>query len=407
MILFLHNRYRTTGGEERVIDDLMWLVQEHLDERAQLLSRDSASLSRAGAAAALFSGGAAPKEVAEAVRATGATVLHAHNLHPSFGWRSLAAARQAGAAIVLHLHQYRLICAVGVCHTAGQECTRCHGRNTLPGMLHNCRGSRAEALAYGVSLSMWQRRIADLADAVILPSEFARSRLQELNAPLPWERTHVMAPPLRALEGPLPAGPPPDAALPGSAPPPPTAGAPPPARYALVAARLFPEKGVNVAIEACAIARMPLLIAGDGPQRAALEAVAQGAPGTATFLGQVSQERLAQLRAKAAIAIVPSFSAETFGAAAAEAIAQGLPVVASAVGALPQLLHSDCLVPPGDPQALAAAITRLAGDRQAALLARQRLARHCAPSIVAPALQDIYRRAALRAERRARRASRP
>ena len=30
MILLLHNRYRTTGGEERVVDDLLWLVREHL-----------------------------------------------------------------------------------------------------------------------------------------------------------------------------------------------------------------------------------------------------------------------------------------------------------------------------------------------------------------------------------------
>ncbi len=32
MILFLHNRYRTTGGEERVVDDLLWLVREQLGE---------------------------------------------------------------------------------------------------------------------------------------------------------------------------------------------------------------------------------------------------------------------------------------------------------------------------------------------------------------------------------------
>jgi hypothetical protein len=42
MVLFLHNRYRTTGGEERVVEDLMWLVREHLGEPAELLARDSA-----------------------------------------------------------------------------------------------------------------------------------------------------------------------------------------------------------------------------------------------------------------------------------------------------------------------------------------------------------------------------
>src|ERR1700676_1137563 len=38
MVLFLHNRYRTTGGEERAVEDLMWLVGEHLGEPAGLLA---------------------------------------------------------------------------------------------------------------------------------------------------------------------------------------------------------------------------------------------------------------------------------------------------------------------------------------------------------------------------------
>src|SRR4051794_8051396 len=57
LVLFLHNRYRTTGGEERVVDDLLWLVRECLGEDAELLARDSAALGRARAATALLGGG--------------------------------------------------------------------------------------------------------------------------------------------------------------------------------------------------------------------------------------------------------------------------------------------------------------------------------------------------------------
>ena len=148
MILFLHNRYRTLGGEERVARDLVWLVREHLGEDAEILERDSAALGRGPAARGMLAGGLAPEEVARAVRRTRARVVHAHNLHPAFGWRALAAAREAGARVVLHLHQYRLVCAVGVCFTDGAECTRCHGRNTLPGVVHRCRGSLVEAGVY-------------------------------------------------------------------------------------------------------------------------------------------------------------------------------------------------------------------------------------------------------------------
>src|SRR5579884_3338890 len=163
----------------------MWLVREHLGEDAELLARDAAVMGRTEAAAGLLRGGLRPEEISRAVRRTRARVLHAHNLLPTFGWRALAAAREAGARVVLHLHQYRLVCAVGVCFTHGEECTRCHGRNTLPGVVRNCRANPAEALLYGASLSLWQRRIAALADAVVVPSRFAAQRLEQLGAPLP------------------------------------------------------------------------------------------------------------------------------------------------------------------------------------------------------------------------------
>ncbi len=381
MVLFLHNRYRTTGGEERAVDQIVWLVREQLGEPAELLERYSSELSPARAALGLLSGGLEPEQVTRAVRESGARVVHAHNLQPSLGWRALAAARAAGARTVLHLHQYRLVCAIGVCFTRGAECTRCHGRNTLAGVRLNCRGSAPEALAYGASLALWQRRLVEQADAIVVPSAFARERLRELGAPLPWERVHVLAPPLRAL-----LDPPPRVAEPG------------PATYALVVSRLAPEKGVDVAIDACRSAGISLVVAGDGPQRAELEARAASGRGVAgasvRFVGRVDDAELARLRADASIALAPSRSAETFGLAAAEAMAAGLPVAASRIGALAELLDDDALVPAGDVRALAQAIARLAGDRDAGERGRERVSSLCAPAIVAERLAGVYAGAA-------------
>ena len=336
MILVLHNRYRTTGGEERTVDDLLWLIRERLGEDAELLARDSATVGRVGAAAGLLGGGLRPDQVATAVRRTGARIVHAHNLHPTLGWRALAAAREAGAKVVVHLHQYRLVCAVGVCFTHGEDCTRCHGRNTLPGVLRNCRGSRAEAVAYGAALALWQPRLAELADAFVVPSAFSLERLHELRAPV--DQAHVLPHVIRRFAA-------------GSA----AAGG----HHALVVARLAPEKGVDIAIEACRIAGMPLIVAGDGPERERLAASAGAGGGDVTFAGRVDDRELERLRRDAVMAIVPSRSGETFGLAAAEAMAAGVPVVASRVGALPELVADQWLVPPGDPRALADAIGRL------------------------------------------------
>jgi glycosyltransferase involved in cell wall biosynthesis len=388
MVLFLHNRYRTTGGEERTVEDLMWLVREHLGEPAELLARDSGAVGRAGAALGLLRGGLAPTDVAQAVRLSGARIVHAHNLHPAFGWRALAAARSAGARVVLHLHQYRIVCAIGVCFTRGAECTRCHARNTLPGVRLNCRASLPEAAAYGAALSLWQRRLVEQADALIVPSEFARARLHMLGAPLPWERVHVLPPPVRAFSSPSSPSPPSPPRTHGGRGAEELETAEQARPYALVVSRLAPEKGVDVAIAACRLAGLRLVVAGDGPERQALRALA--ADGQVHFAGHVGDAELVRLRAHASIALVPSRSAETFGMAAAEAMASGLPVVASRIGALPELLEESCLVAPGNPPALADAIRRIAGDATAGRRGRERVRSLCAPDSVARGLAQVY-----------------
>jgi glycosyltransferase involved in cell wall biosynthesis len=364
VILFLHHRYRTAGGEEQAVDDLLWLVRTHLGEEAELLQRDSDRDDRMRAGAGLIRGGLDPDEVARAVRRTGARIVHAHNLHPTLGWRALAAAREAGARVVLHLHQYRMVCAIGVCFRDGHECLRCHGRNTLPGIALNCRGSRPEAAAYGIALMAWQRRLAGQADAFVVPSRFAQARLRALGAPL--GPTFVLPHVMREF-----------------------AAAPPTERgdHALVVSRLAPEKGVAVAIEACRLAGVPLVVAGDGPERDRLGAEAGEA---VRFVGRVTPEDLVRLRAGARLGLVPSLSGETFGLAAAEAMAAGLPVAASRIGALPELVPEAWLAPPGDAQGLAEVMRRLGDADGAGAEALERVRAVTAPERVAPALAEAY-----------------
>jgi glycosyltransferase involved in cell wall biosynthesis len=365
MVLFLHNRYRVTGGEERAVEDLMWLVREQLDEEAELLTHDSAMLGRARAAAALLRGGLDPGDVVAAVRLTRARVVSAHNLNPAFGWRALAAAREAGARVVLHLHNYRLVCAVGTCFNShGEDCVRCQGRNTLPGVRLNCRGTGAEAAVYGAALALWQRRLAAQADVVVVPSRFAHERLRELDAPLDHAKVRVVPHVLRDFADQSRAA----------------AG-----EHALVASRLAPEKGVELAIEACARAGVPLVVAGDGPLAGRL----RGAAGV-RFAGSVPPAELAELRERAALAIVPSRAAETFGLAAAEAMAAGVPVVAGAVGALPELVGPDAVVAPGDADALAAAVRARYGDEAAGTAGLHRISALASPAAVSARLREIY-----------------
>src|SRR3989440_7375480 len=107
----------------------------------------------------LLSGGLSPVEVKDAVRRIDADVVHAHNLHPMLGWRALAAARAAGARTVLHLHNFRLFCAIGIAYRDGAPCFRCRRGRTLPGLRLRCRGSVPEAAVYAAGLLRQQPRL--------------------------------------------------------------------------------------------------------------------------------------------------------------------------------------------------------------------------------------------------------
>ncbi|NYJ20133.1 glycosyltransferase [Glaciibacter psychrotolerans] len=114
--------------------------------------------------------------------------------------------------------------------------------------------------------------------------------------------------------------------------------------YAIVAARLQPLKGLDLAIEA--IAEVPaeirprLVISGDASADFAgyideLHALAarRGIEGGIRFVGPQSREHLATLLREARLVLVPSHS-ETYGLVALEAAASGVPVIASASGGL-------------------------------------------------------------------------
>lgn len=124
------------------------------------------------------------------------------------------------------------------------------------------------------------------------------------------------------------------------------------------------HKGHDVLAAAAAL--LPGLdvgIAGDGPLR----------PPGLRFLGP--RDDVPALLRGCRVFVMPSRT-EGLGMAAVEALQAGVPVVASAVGGLPEVLgDAGILVPPGDPNALAAGISRaLSGDHPPAALGRARVA---------------------------------
>jgi glycosyltransferase involved in cell wall biosynthesis len=139
------------------------------------------------------------------------------------------------------------------------------------------------------------------------------------------------------------------------------------------AGRLVPKKGVSVLLRAMAIVRLQvpncrLLIAGDGPDRADIEALCGrlGLDGNVTMLGHLPARELAGRLGPAWVVAVPSVYEEPFANTAIEAMMRGTAVVASAVGGFPEIVEdgvSGLLVPRGNPGALAAALLAILTDR--------------------------------------------
>ncbi len=334
----MHNRYRAEGGEERAVANLAQLLRTRGHE-VELLERSSGRATRFSASQAMLRGGARPEHVANVVRELRADVVHAHNLHPLFGWRALQAAQQSGARTVLQLHNFRLFCAIGVAYRSGKPCYRCHGSNTLPGLLHNCRGSLGEAAVYAAGLHIQQEPLLRHADRFVVLSEAHGTRLKQLG--LPAERTSTLpnfvpagriAPDTHAHEQ----------------------------QYALVSGRLVKEKGFDTAIRAAQAARVPLLVAGEGPDQARLQELAAGSD--VSFTGWLEPAALDEVRAGAAIVLVPSRCEEACPYAVLDAFAAGVPVLVSDRGGLPEMVQREAVLPAEDANAWARALSRLWHD---------------------------------------------
>ena len=87
----------------------------------------------------------------------------------------------------------------------------------------------------------------------------------------------------------------------------------------LVVSRLLPYKRVDVAVQACALAGVPLTVVGDGPERARPGATRRH--GDANVVGRVSDDELAELFVEHSVVLVPG--AEDFGYLPVEAAYAG------------------------------------------------------------------------------------
>jgi glycosyltransferase involved in cell wall biosynthesis len=278
-----------------------------------------------------------------------ADVAHVHAPSRYLTPSVLRVLEHARVPAVMTLHDFKPWCTNRVMFARGAPCERCKGGRHIMAFRTACiHNSRAKS-----AVGALEAYVHDLVGAYrgvrhwIAPSRFVRDKVAEHG--LDPARVSVV-PHALARPGAEAAGAP--ATVPAGEP------------YVLYAGRLSQEKGVRL-LPAVAMRVMPIpvVVAGDGPLGTWLREQGGSLPNL-RLVGHVGRDELATLIARASVALVPSLSYETFCYAVAEALLAGCPVVASRIGAIPELMTEDAgvLVAPGDAHALAEGCQRVLAD---------------------------------------------
>lgn len=386
-VLVLHSRYLSgpVSGENRVVDDEVRLLRE-AGHDVGLLSPEPAVEERADrvrTAASAIASRRAARLVRDTVRERAIELVHVHNVFPTLSPAVLRAGHGAGAAVVMTLHNFRLMCLPATFLRDGRICEDCLGGTTLPGVRHGCyRGSRGASAILAASLELHRAtRSYDAVSRFLAVGEFVKAKHVEAGI----DPSRILVKPNFVPAQERRSG---------------------PGDRFLFMGRLAHEKGLDTVLRAWehTPAGAGLDVVGSGPDERVLR---DSTPSDARirFLGQVAPDRVPDLLARARALLVPSRWYEAAPRTIVEAYASGVPVIASDIGALPDSVEpgvSGLLVPSERPDAWAEAVGSLLDDETSLRLgdgAHGRWRERYSPEVGLAELESCYR-AAVEARRR-------
>ncbi len=253
-------------------------------------------------------------------------VVHLHNVHSYLSPLIGEMAHERGIRVVWTLHDYKLICPAYSCRRpSGENCEDCVS-GTLHVARHACmKGSRAQSLMADVEARVWnRRRLTDMTDLFIAPSEFMHNKMLEGGFPRrkltticnfidPHKMTVIDA--LGAVDD--------------------------PDDYFCYVGRLSDEKGTETMLAAAAAAGVRMKVAGDGPLLAVMKEKYAETP-SIEFLGHLDREKVVRLLRRAKASVLPSEWYENNPLGVIESLCCGAPVIGARIGGIPELLDPSC-----------------------------------------------------------------
>ena len=298
-------------------------------------------------------------------------IIHLHNIYHQISPSIIKVAKKHSLPVIMHLHDYKLICPNYKLFAKGEICYRCKGGKYYQCTINKClKNSFLKSLLATIEMYLHHKvlKIYDKIDLFIAPSRFMKNICVEFGAP--EEKIRVVH------NFVLPTSP---CYLPGRT----RAtnaghandGAPSVMRrgrhanegdYLLYFGRLSEEKGIDVLLEAMrkADVSIKLKIVGEGPEEEKLKVKSEKlkAGNRVEFVGPKYGEELQNLINGAKAIVIPSVWPENMPLSLLESMAIGKMVIASRIGGIPEIIkdgENGFLFKPGDADDLADKINRI------------------------------------------------
>jgi glycosyltransferase involved in cell wall biosynthesis len=386
-ILIAHESIGTTGGVETYLGAILPELQTRGHRIAAVYHRrrDRANAGTWAGCADFVAGVEDTSEasVLRAVRDWRPDVCFSHNMQPLAVERALL----AEWPVVKMMHGYFGTCASGLkmhAFPSARACDRALGAACLAMYVtRHCGQLHPRSLVSGYRWAQSQRRLFSQYRSIAVASAHMGAEVARHGVPQSQIEVLPLFPTLEAVAQHADGG------------------------SVLFAGRMTSLKGGDLLVDAVARASqrlgrtIPLLMAGDGPQRAAWAAQATSLGVDAEFTGWLDRDRLAAVFQRASVVVIPSVWPEPFGLVGLEAGAMGLPAIAFDVGGIREWLRpgeNGVIVPPdrgsdGLADAIAAMFSQ-AAERSRMSLGARAVAKEMSRSVHADRLERVLEMAA-------------
>jgi len=274
-------------------------------------------------------------------------IIHVHNIYHHLSPSLLTVAKKKKIPVVMHLQDYKLICANHTLFTKGAYCERCRPNRYYQCLKNRCVKNSWSGSALAMAEMYLHHSILKIyetgVDIFIAPSYFMKEATVRFGHPA--EKIQVIyntySPELLPTtdEEKIIAQ-----------------------DYLLYFGRLSPEKGINTLIAAATLTGQKTKIVGDGPEEENLKKLVKELRAPVEFLSFKNSTQLRPLIMAARAVVIPSIWGENMPLSLMEALSLGKIAIVSNIGGMPEVIkngQTGLLFEPGNAQDLARQIKRL------------------------------------------------